>query len=106
MLPKKNRVDKKLIEKIFKQGIFLKSSDTSFRYLKIKSDVNFKISVVVPKAVFRSAVKRNSLRRKGYAIIEKYTPLIPIAVVGVFIIGKRSVENLENEVKNILNKIY
>jgi ribonuclease P protein component len=106
MLPKKNRADKKSIEKIFKEGLFLRSSDLTFKYLKDKSNNQPKISIIVPKALFKSAVKRNSLRRAGYAILKKYTSLISPQIVGAFVLGKKSLDNLESEIKNILNKIH
>jgi ribonuclease P protein component len=104
MLPKKNRVNKKTIKKIFEEGLFYRSSDLTLKYLKDKKNSESRISIIVPKTVAKSAVTRNSLRRKGYAIIKNYISIKP-NITGVFIVGKKSAENLENEIKNIFNKI-
>ena len=62
--------------------------------------------MIAPKAVSRLAVKRNLLRRRGYRALEKYINEIP-SLLGVFIFKKYQddVSILENEIKNIFNKI-
>jgi len=102
MLPKNNRANRKDLDKVFKKGSFLASQNLTFRYIKYKIN---KISFVTPKTVSKSAVNRNSLRRKGYLALRKYIKTIPFPVVGVFLFKKNNIENLENEIKNILNKI-
>jgi ribonuclease P protein component len=125
MLAKNKRVDKKTLEKIFKDGRFLNSLNLTFKYIKNplgptygtphRSDlggsanqfVSPKISFITPKSVSKLAVKRNSLRRKGYRALEKYFSLLPSSIVGVFLFKKyqEDLSILENEIKTIFNKI-
>jgi ribonuclease P protein component len=105
MLPKKNRADKKTIEKIFKRSFFLSSPNLNFRYFKSKNEEGHKISFIVPKTISKKAVERNSLRRKGYINLQKNLSLIPFPVNGVFSFRKKNIENIENEIKNIFKEI-
>ena len=70
MLPKKNRVNTKEVEKIFKEGKFLVSPNLTFKYFRINTK-EVKISFIAPKSVAKLAVQRNSLRRKGYNVLKK-----------------------------------
>ena len=105
MLPKKNRLSRKDVDLLFKEGKSVASPNLTFKYLVKKLPVP-KISVIAPKAVSRLAVKRNLLRRRGYRALEKYINEIP-SLLGVFIFKKYQddVSILENEIKNIFNKI-
>jgi len=105
MLPKKNRLSRKDVDLLFKEGKSAVSPSLTFKYLVKKLPVP-KISVIAPKAVSRLAVKRNLLRRRGYRALEKYINEIP-SLLGVFIFKKYQddVSILENEIKNIFNKI-
>ena len=124
MLPKKNRADKKAVEKIFKEGKFVNSPNLTFKFV-IRGDNKFlmsntessyslrnllspRISVIVPKSIAKLAVKRNFLRRLLYSILIKYIKDLPISLVGVFIFKKaeNDVIILENEIKTIFNKIH
>lgn len=106
MFPKKNRVNKKLVEKIFKEGAFIGSYFLSLKYVLTKSTTPPRVSFVVPKKVGKKAVRRNYLKRRGYLILEKYFKKIPNGFYGVFIFNKTStVLEIENEIKKILNKI-
>ena len=105
MLSKKNRVDKDTVEKIFKTGRFVNSPNLSFKFILDKNFPTPRISFIVPKKVAKSAVERNFLRRYGYLALQKYFHQFPAGILGVFVFNKNSIENLENEIKNILNKI-
>ncbi len=65
MISKQNRVNKGLFDKIFKEGAFIHSPIFMFKYIKTPGNKGL-FSFVAPKTVAKSAVKRNSLRRKGY----------------------------------------
>lgn len=106
MLKKANRADRKSIEKIFKEGRFINSSILTFKFLKT-ADGKRKISIIVPKSVAKLAVKRNLLRRLGYKSLEKQIKASPVDVEGALIFKKyeESVEKIENEIKNIFNKL-
>lgn len=106
MLLKKNRVNKKEIDKIFKEGRFVNSSDLTFKYITNSSKLT-KISFIAPKNVAKLAVRRNLLRRKGYRAFKKYLEYFPAGIVGAFVFKKYQDNTLilENEIKNILSKI-
>jgi len=119
MLPKKNRVSKKEVDLVFKQGRFLVSPNLTFKYLRPtgltcgnshRSDlwVNYpKISFIVSKSTAKLAVKRNFLRRRGYSILAKYISQFPTGIVGVFVFKKYQddISIIENEIKIILAKL-
>ncbi|MFA5999660.1 MAG: ribonuclease P protein component [Candidatus Paceibacterota bacterium] len=119
MLPKKNRVDKKLFELVLQKGKFINSTNLSFKFFLDKNMNSPHLSFVVPKSVTKSAVKRNSLRRRGYLVLGKYKKDLPKSLAGIMFFGKKSeevfsgrkskehdgIQNLENEIKYILNKI-
>lgn len=119
MLPKKNRVGTKEVDRIFKEGKFLVSPSLTFKYIKkaigqtygspLRSDLwlESKISVIAPKSVAKLAVKRNLLRRRGYSAVGKYLGQFPAGLVGVFIFKKYQddIFILENEIETILKKI-
>lgn len=106
MLPKRNRLDKKTIEIIFKKGKFITSPSLTLKFLITKENKK-QISFVVPKTVSKKAVDRNLLRRKGYLTLNKYFKDFPIGFLGVFLFKKYqdNILILENEIENILHKI-
>lgn len=106
MLPKKNRANKKTVEKIFKTGKVFNSLNLTLKFVKNESNTPH-ISFIVPKNVAKLAVKRNLLRRKGYIAIKKYFNVLPRGFSSVFIFRKYqdNISILENEIKNLLIKI-
>lgn len=107
MLSKKNRVDKKKIDLIFSQGKFLISPTLTFKFLLTDIDAQARISFIAPRSVAKLASKRNRLRRRGYTALRKYIHAFPVGLLGAFVF-KSHVEDLfilENEIKNILDKI-
>lgn len=104
MLPKKNRVNKKNIDLIFKQGRIINSTLFSFRFIKGN---NTQISFIAPKNIAKLAVHRNSLRRKGYNLLKKHINTLPVNIIGVFVFKKKETDNLviDNEIQNIFNKV-
>lgn len=107
MLPKKNRVDKKGIDLIFKKGNFIVSPSFTFKFILINNSPEPRISFIVPKSIAKLAVKRNLLRRKGYSALKKYIDQFPLGILGVFVFKKleEDVSKIDNEIKNILIKI-
>ena len=106
MLPKKNRLSKKTIEKIFEEGKFISFPNLALKFLAVRGKEK-QTSFIVPKNIAKLAVRRNSLRRKSYVILEKHFNEFPAGFLGVFIFKKYQddILILENEIKNILNKI-
>lgn len=107
MLPKKNRVDKKGIDLVFKQGKFITSPNLTFKFILTKSRGVPRVSFVAPKSVAKLAVKRNMLRRLGYAALNKYISDFPSGTIGAFIFKRAEddISKLEDEIKKILSKI-
>lgn len=106
MLPKKNRVTKSDLDKVFKSGFFCNSTIFSCKYILLgKSEP--KISFVVSKNIAKLATRRNSLRRKGYLALSQYLKRFPTGFRGVFIFKKNepSVQDIKNELEKILSKI-
>ena len=120
MLPKTNRADKKAIERIFKEGRFISSPNLTLKFINSKSPETSKISFISPKTTSKKAVVRNLLRRRGYAVLEKHFDSFPSGLLSAFIFGKKGekvfggrknkdynpIQNLENEIKIILNKLH
>ncbi len=84
MLPKKNRINKKDFDTIFKEGFVIHSPIFMFKYKKSLDNMGH-FSFVAPKTVAKKAVTRNYLRRKGYnSLKNKDFP----AIFGIFIYKK------------------
>jgi ribonuclease P protein component len=102
MLPKKKRITKELFADIIKKGRVVHGSLFLFRYIK-KENPHY--AFVAPKAVAKSAVERNRLRRRGYAALRLCT-IKPIA--GIFfykkIAPKASFVEIKKDIDSILNK--
>jgi ribonuclease P protein component len=107
MLPKKNRVDKKGIDLIFKKGNFVNSPNFTFKFIFTNNSSSPRISFITPKSVAKLAVKRNFLRRKGYSVLDKYIKQLPTGILGIFIFKKSEddISKIDHEIKNILSKI-
>lgn len=107
MLSKKNRVDKKHIDSLFKEGKFIVSPNLTFRFILMNSHNIPRISFIAPKNIAKLAVERNQLRRRGYSVLKKYINHFPLGLVGVFVFKKYQddISMLENEIKTILTKI-
>lgn len=106
MLPKRNRVGKKDIDLVFKKGKFISSSVFTFKFILLNS-LQTHISFIAPKSIAKLAVERNKLRRKGYSALGKHIEQFPSGILGVFLFKKPegNILKIENEIKNILNKI-
>ena len=107
MLPKKYRANTKDVELIFQKGIFLGSPNLTFKYFRSQPNERIKISFIAPKNIAKMAVQRNLLRRRGYIALGKYINQFPLGITGVFVFKKYQddISIIENEIKNILNKI-
>jgi ribonuclease P protein component len=105
MISKKNRVNKGLFDKIFKEGAFIHSPIFMFKYVKNPGNKGI-FSFVVPKTVAKTAVKRNSLRRKGYNTLKNIGIIDGIS--GVFFYKKgtslSSLPEIRESVTMILKK--
>lgn len=107
MLKKTNRVDKKNIDLIFKEGKFVNSPNLTFKFLLSPIKNPPRISFIAPKSVAKLAVKRNKLRRLGYTALNRHINQFPKGILGAFIFRKSEDDTsiLESEIKNVLSKI-
>lgn len=116
MLLKKNRADKRQIDEIFKKGKSINSPNLTLKFI-INSEARpnmlglassaVKISFIAPKSAAKNAVRRNSLRRRGYIALAKYLDKFPAGLLGAFVFKKPvdSILELEKEIKIILEKL-
>lgn len=106
MLPKNNRAGTSEVDRIFKEGLSLSSSHLNFKYFK-NNNQKTKISFIAPKNIAKLAMERNLLRRRGYLALEKYIEDFPSGITGAFVFRKYQgdISVLENEIKNLLDKI-
>ena len=106
MLLKKNRADKKMIDRIFSVGKFINSPSLTFKYILTGKSVP-RISFIAPKSIAKLAVKRNALRRRGYDVLKKEFHNVPNGLAGVFIFKKYEddAEKLKREIETIISKI-
>src|SRR3989344_3637146 len=104
MLLKKNRLEKKAVDEIFKHGRVLNTGSLTFKYISGSS--LRRISFIAPKGLAKTAARRNSLRRQGYLALERHWERVPQGIAGVFIfkVSKLS-PTLEDEIEKILSKI-
>lgn len=107
MIAKKGGVTKALFSEVFKKG---KTAGTPFFSVKYYPFSTLKFSFVVPKSIAKTAVERNSLRRRGYEIIHKNKGLFT-KTTGVYLFFiKKDVTSLsfvqfEEKLLFIINKL-
>lgn len=104
MLPKKKRVTKSTFQDIMNKGGITPGSFFVFRYIKQEKPA---YAFVIPKKLVKMAVKRNSLRRKGYNILRAYSLKVN---AGIFFYKKEgisaSTQELKLDIDSILKKIH
>src|SRR5687768_14237960 len=61
---------------VYRKGFVIKGQGVSLKYLINNRRVEFRTSIVVSKKVHKSAVKRNRIRRRIYAVVEKFSDQI------------------------------
>lgn len=119
MLPKKNRVNKKEFANILQKGKFVNSPNLTLKFVFNKEATLPQVAFVAPKGIAKKAVERNLLKRRGYMVVKKFIQTLPSNFRGAFFFGKKSHDNfsgrknkdfnpllnLENEIKEIFNKI-
>jgi len=85
------------------KGSIASGSFFLFRYLK-QSEPQY--AFVAPKKIAKTAALRNSLRRKGYNIIRKYSLK---SFAGIFFYKKEAIKaspiELKNDIEFILRKV-
>ncbi|MFA6355166.1 MAG: ribonuclease P protein component [Candidatus Paceibacterota bacterium] len=103
MLPKKKRITKDIFQTILKKGSIVSGSFFLFRYIK---ESNSRYVFVVSKKIAKTAIQRNSLRRRGYNILRQYNLK---NCAGIFFYKKEalhvSLSELKKDIDFILEKI-
>jgi ribonuclease P protein component len=105
MLKKINRVDRKTIDQIFKTGRFVVGKELVLKFILNHQSPTIRVSFTAPKNVSKSAVKRNLLRRRGYAVLNKYLNALPKGFNGIFVFGKKSLDVFGGKINNISNPL-
>jgi len=105
MLPKRQRVSRKLFEAVFRSATTFSSP---FFVLKVKKEEASRFAFSVSAKICPKAVDRNKLRRRGYAAAQNLLPQIKTPAICLFIIKKGAekltFQKLQEEIKNILQK--
>ncbi len=104
MTPKKRRVTKSLFGVIMKNGLLIHSPFFTLRYIKDPSVASYNLAVVAPKSVAKTAVLRNSLRRRGYRALLGVN--IPQGVVGAIFYKKQAIDIPFPELLEDLNTLF
>lgn len=103
MLPKKKRITKDVFQTILKKGNIVSGSFFLFRYIR---EPNPRYVFVVSKKIAKTAVKRSSLRRKGYNILRQHNLK---NCAGIFFYKKEAlganINELKKDIDFILEKI-
>ncbi len=104
MIPKTNRIDRENFEKVMKKGGFLNSSFFTLRFLKNPLNSTY-FSVVVAKKVAKTAVMRNKIRRRGYAVLAKFVKNhYYIILFGKKGVEKATFQEVETDILRVLEK--
>lgn len=105
MLPKSERLDTKRFDEIIASG---RNINAGGFYFKALSNDETRFSVVIPKKVLKSAIKRHFLKRKMYKFIKENKDLFPssdyILFVNKDILNMNDEQILEN-IKNTAKKL-
>lgn len=107
MLPKENRVDVELFDKIFKEGKSYHSDLLQLKTISTKDQKMSRFAFVVPKKIAKKAVIRNKLRRQGYEIVGDYLKSTKPTTSSIFILKKnpdQEKNQYQKEVIDLLKK--
>lgn len=101
MISKKNRATSEMVSKIFKDGKII-TSNAFFSCRFMETEGLYHIAFVAPKTIFKTAVERNSIRRKWYNSLPGGSEKIKPGVY-VFVLkngGQKT--NMEDRKKSLL----
>lgn len=106
MLPRKNRLNKKEVENVFKKG---KKFVGKFLILKIEKKEKraySSFSAIVPIKVSKKSTDRNKIKRKIRESLREKLPQIKPGFQGIFIsmpeILDKKFKEIDEEIKNLL----
>ncbi|MEK7107933.1 MAG: ribonuclease P protein component [Patescibacteria group bacterium] len=112
MLPKKQRVSRKLFEVVYRASGTFSSPFFVLKTKEAQENTAFggasRFAFSVSAKICPKAVDRNRLRRRGYAAARNLLPQIKTPTICLFIIKKGAeklnFQKLQAEIKNILRK--
>ena len=108
MIPSSRKVNKDLFGALMKKGYSYASPDFVARVFFDESLSPARFSVVVAKKLEKSAVQRNTLKRRVYSLLRPYLRLVrPGTVCALFIrkkINKKDLFSLMAEIDMFLKK--
>jgi ribonuclease P protein component len=97
MLPKNKRIPRSLFSEILKSRHFTHSAHFSLR-IGVSGEKTARAAVSVSKKVSKSAVVRNSIRRRTYSAL---APHLPSLSTGLYlVVAKSGAEKLKGEALN------
>ena len=103
MLPKKQRVGKKLFALVFAKGASFHTPSMSLKTIPDERRNSF--SVVAQKSASSGAVGRNKLRRQGYYVLQKNRAILSAGHLSVFFIKKKMpFAQIEPEMLSLLRR--
>lgn len=107
MLSRKRRLNKEFAKKIIKRGKAVRGRDISLKYLIVLGRPGVFSFVVSAKNV-KKAVDRNSLKRRGRAIVFKLLPRLKENFSGLFFFNRASrgmnFSGLEKEMADLFER--
>lgn len=89
MVPRANRVSRKILDNVWKRGKIIRSGTLIFRFAETEAKNPARISFIVPKA-YGGAATRNLLRRRGYSAVRPHLKRIPKGIVGAFVFNPKT----------------
>ena len=107
MLPKGTRLPRELFTELLEKSRYANSLHFTLRY-RLSDHCAHKIGVSASKKVSKSAVTRNTIRRRVYSSIQEYIPIMPPGLYLFVAKPKSDVlkgEKLISEIKALLKSV-
>lgn len=108
MIPSSRKVPKDLFEILMKQGRSFSSESFSARVVVGAGGLPAKFSVVVAKKLEKSAVQRNTYKRRVYSLLRPFLDRVPLGTLCVLFLKKKAnksnLPNLAIEIESFLKK--
>ncbi|MDO8482973.1 MAG: ribonuclease P protein component [bacterium] len=89
MIPSSRKVGKDLFETLMKKGRFYPSESFGARVFIDTFPVPARFSVVVAKKLEKSAVKRNTYKRRVYSLLQPFISRVSLGTVCVVFLKKK-----------------
>ena len=107
MFSKKNRLNSREVEELFRSGKTISSRLFLLKFSISGTENHQKSAFSVPKKLIKSAFQRNSLKRKGFSALRTIKEYIPLGFYGVFVFRRKNAtfSEIKQELEGILRKI-